>query len=54
MAYELFLNRFIGFIDVCLTGTLTPNKSGPGNNGQEYVLHTHQISRTEVSSSEAV
>ena len=28
-----------------MTGTTTPGLSGPGNNGNEGILHTHQISK---------
>ena len=37
-----------------LTGTTTPDLSGPGSNGNEGVLHIPQSSRTEASPSDAV
>ena len=52
--YELFLNKSIQPIDGTLTDTSTPDQNGPGNNGNEEVLHITQVSRTGASSSDAV
>ena len=49
MEYELFLNSSILPIVGDLTGTTTLDQSGPGSNGNEGVLQTSQISRTEAS-----
>ena len=37
-----------------LPSTTIPGQSGPGSNGNENVLHTHQSSRTTTSPSDAV
>ena len=37
-----------------LPGTTTWSQCGPGSNGNEEVLHTSQISRTETSPSDLV
>ena len=37
-----------------LIGTTSLGQSGPGGNGNEGVLHTSQILRTEASPSDAV
>ena len=31
-----------------MTGTTSPGLSGPGSNGNEGILHTHQICKTGV------
>ena len=36
-------------IDINLKGTTTPGRSGPRSNGNEGILHTLQISRTNAS-----
>ena len=52
--YKKFLNRSLWPIDENLTGTTSLNQSGPGNNGNEGVLLTPQISKSAASSSDAV
>ena len=37
-----------------LTGIITKGQSGPGNNGNERVLHIPQISDTKFSPSDAL
>ena len=44
--YKYFLNRSIWPLDNTQTGINTPGQSGPWSNGDEWVLHTPQISRT--------
>ena len=41
-------------IDGILTGTITPDLSGPGSNGNKKVFYTPQNSRTGASQSDAV
>ena len=48
------LNWSIWPIDGTPTGTITPDQSGPGSNGNEEALHIPQISRTGASSPNAV
>ena len=36
------------------TGTTTPNQNGPGNNGNERLIHFTESSRTGVSPSGVV
>ena len=44
----------IDLTHMILTDTTTLGQGGPGSNGNEGVLHSPQISRTEVSPSDAV
>ena len=54
MKYKWFSKRSIRPIDGTLIGTTPPDQSGPGSNGNEGVIHTLQIYRTGISSSDAV
>ena len=49
--YEQFLNKSIWTLNEVITGTTTPGQGEPGSNGNENVLYTPQISRTDVSPS---
>ena len=47
-----WFKSFIWLIDGTLTGTITPGQCGPGNNGNERLLHIPQSSRTRASLSD--
>ena len=47
-------NSSIRLIDKTLSDTTSPGESGPGNNGNEGVLHIPQSSKTEASPSDEV
>ena len=52
--YKWFINKSMTIINGILTGTITPDQSGPGSNGNEGVLHTPQIPRTGTLPTNAV
>ena len=51
---EWFLNRSIWPVVRTLTSIIILDQSWPGSNGNEKVLHTHQLSKTDASLSNAL
>ena len=52
---EIYLtHKFIWPIDGTLIVITTPSQSGPGSNNNEVVIHTIQIFRSGISTSDAV
>ena len=50
----LNINNIQTVLDGPLKGTITPGQNGPKSHGNERVCHTHQISRTRASPSDAI
>ena len=48
---RILLNRSIQSKNGILRGTFPPHQSGPGNNGNEEIIHTHHISWSGASPS---